>query len=395
MPIRTSAAAVLAAALLAFAAPALVAPALAQTSVKIGMLAPMTGPFTTTGKQLVAGARLYMQLNGDVVAGRKIELVVKDDAANPEMTKRLAQELVVNDKVAILAGFGITPGALATAPIATEAKVPQVVMMAATSIVTERSPFIVRTSFSVPQTTVPLADWAAGNGIKQVMTVVSDFAPGIDIETVFKTRFEAVGGKVVASLRAPLANPDFAPYLQRVAEAKPDALLGFVPAGMGPAFMRQFVERGLDKSGIRFIAEGSLTEDDVINQIGDAALGAITSQHYSAAHDSPENKKFVTGFKQANAGMRPNLVAVQAYDGMHVIYEALKKTGGATDGAKLVDAMKGVSFVSPRGPVTVDPETREMIQNVYIRKVERVDGELYNVEFATVPSFRDPSKVKN
>jgi branched-chain amino acid transport system substrate-binding protein len=400
MAVRTSAAALLAAALLALATPVLVTPvfvtpATAQTAVKIGMLAPMTGPFTATGKNLVAGARLYMQLNGDTVAGRKIELIVKDDTGNADITKRLAQELVVNDKVAFLAGFGLTPGALATAPLATEAKVPQVVMMAATSIVTERSPYIVRTSFSVPQTTVPLADWAAANGIRQVMTLVSDYAPGIDIETVFKQRFEAIGGKVVASLRVPLANPDFAPYLQRVAEAKPDALMGFVPAGIGPAFMRQFVERGLNKSGIRFIAEGSLTEDDVIGQIGDAALGVVTSQHYSAAHDSPENRQFVADFKKANGGQRPNLVAVQAYDGMHAIYEALKKTGGATDGARLVDAMKGLSWVSPRGPVTIDPATRETIQNIYVRKVENVGGELYNVEFTTIPDFKDPSKAKN
>jgi branched-chain amino acid transport system substrate-binding protein len=390
MSIRSATAVLLGTALLVFA-PA----ALAQDAVKIGMVVPMTGPFASTGKQLVAGARLYMSLNGDVVVGKKIELIVKDDSANPEVTKRLAQELVVNDKVAILAGFGVTPGALATAPIATEAKVPEVVMMAATSIITERSPFIIRSSFSLPQMIVPLADWAAANGIKQVMTVVSDFAPGIEIETAFKTRFEAIGGKVLTSLRVPLANPDFAPYLQHVAEAKPNALLGFVPTGMGPVFMRQFVERGLDKSGIRFIAEGSLTEDDILNQIGDAALGIITSEDYSAAHDSPENRQFVADFKKANAGMRPNMVAVHAYDGMHIIYEALKKTEGATDGVRLVDAMKGLSFVSPRGPVSVDPETRELIQNVYIRKVERVGGELYNVEFATIPNFKDPSKLKN
>jgi branched-chain amino acid transport system substrate-binding protein len=389
MPIRCSAAAIVAAALLTLAAPAL-----AQNAVRIGLIAPMTGPFASTGKQLVAGARLYMQLNGDMVAGSKIELIVKDDTGNADVTKRLAQELVVNDKVAVLTGFGLTPGALATASIATEAKVPQVVMMAATSVITERSPFIVRTGFSVPQTVVPLADWAAGNGIKRVMTLVSDYAPGIDVESVFKQRFEAVGGQVIASVRVPLANPDFAPYLQRVAEAKPDALLGFVPAGIGPAFMRQFVERGLDKSGIRFIAEGSVTEDDIVNQIGDAALGIITSQHYSAAHDSPENTAFVADFKKANAGMRPNLIAVHAYDGMHLIYEALRKTDGSTDGARLVAAMKGMSFVSPRGPVTIDPDTRELIQNVYIRKVERLNGELYNVEFATIANFKDPSKVK-
>jgi branched-chain amino acid transport system substrate-binding protein len=370
-------------------------PSLAQDTVKVGMLVPMTGPFASTGKQLVAGARLYIQLNGDAVAGKKIQLVVKDDTGNADVTKRLAQELVVNDKVAFLAGFGLTPGALATAPIATEAKVPQVVMMAATSVITERSPYIVRTSFSVPQTTVPLANWAAENGIKKVVTVVSDFAPGIDVETAFKRRFEALGGQVVASLRVPLANPDFAPFLQRVAEAKPDALLAFVPAGVGPAFMRQFVERGLDKSGIKFIAEGSVTEDDILNQIGDAALGIITSHHYSAAHDSPENKSFVAEFKKANGGLRPNMMAVQSYDGMHMIYQALKKTNGSTDGAAVVDAMKGLSWVSPRGPVTVDPDTREMVQNIYIRRVERVGGELYNIEFATIPSFKDPSKVNN
>jgi|SRR5208282_3778348 len=372
----------------------LATPCLAQQTVKIGLLVPLTGPFTSTGKQLSAGARLYMQQNGDTVAGKTIELIVKDDTGNADMTKRLAQELVVNDKVAFLAGFGLTPGALATAPIATEAKIPEVVMMAATSIITEQSPYIVRTSFSVPQTTVPLADWAAANGIKTVVTVVSDYAPGIDVETAFKQRFEAAGGKVIESLRVSLSSNDFAPALQRVADAKPDAIMGFVPAGVGPIFIRQFVERGLDKSGIKFIAEGSLTEDDIVNQIGDAALGIITSQHYSAAHNSPENESFVAAFKKANGGMRPNLMAVQSYDGMHLIYEALKKTNGSTDGDALIAAMKGMSWISPRGPITIDPATREVIQNIYIRKVERVNGELYNVEFATIPDFKDPSKVK-
>jgi len=369
-------------------------PCFAQDVVKIGLIVPLTGPFTSAGKQLVAGARLYMQLRGDTVAGKKIELVIKDDTGSPEITKRLAHELVVNDKVSFLAGFGLTPGALATAPIATEAKIPQVVMMAATSVITERSPYIVRTSFSVPQTTVPLATWAAENGIKKVVTVVSDYAPGIDVETAFKQRFEALGGQVVMSLRVPLANPDFAPFLQRVSEIKPDALLGFVPAGVGPTFMRQFVERGLDKSGIKFIAEGSMTEDDIVNQIGDVGLGIITSHHYSAAHNSPENTAFVAEFKKANGGMRPNMMAMQSYDGMHMIYEAMKKTNGSTNGEALVNAMKGLSWTSPRGPVTVDPETRELIQNIYIRKVERVGGELYNVEFVTIPNFKDPSKLK-
>jgi branched-chain amino acid transport system substrate-binding protein len=370
-------------------------PGFAQQTVKIGLVLPLSGPFTPTGKQLAAGARLYMQQNGDTVAGKKIELIVKDDTGNADMTKRLAQELVVNDKVSMLAGFALTPGAMATAPIATEAKVPQVVMLAATSVVTERSPFIVRTSFSVPQTVVPLAEWAAANGIKTVMTLVSDYAPGIDVETAFKQRFEAKGGKVIDSLRVPLSSNDFAPALQRVTDNKPDALMAFVPAGVGTVFMRQMVERGLDKSGMKVIGEGSLTEDDIVNQIGDAALGVITSHHYSAAHDSAENKAFVAAFEKANDGTRPNFAAVQAYDGMRLIYEALKKTGGATDGEALVNAMKGMSWVSPRGPMSIDPATRETIQNIYIRKVERVGGKLFNVEFATVPDFKDPSKVKN
>ena len=384
-----------AAAILLLAVITIGTPSFAQDVVKIGLVVPMTGPFTSAGKQLVAGARLYMQLKGEKVAGKKVELVVKDDTGNADMTKRLAQELVVNDKVAFLAGFALTPGALATAPLATEAKTPQIVMMAATSIVTDRSPYIVRTSFSVPQTTVPLATWAAENGIKKVVTVVTDYAPGIDVETAFKQRFEAAGGQVLLSLRVPLANPDFAPFLQRVSEIKPDGLLVFVPAGVGTTFMRQFVERGLDKSGIKFIAEGSVTEDDIVNQIGDAGLGVITSHHYSAAHDSPENKAFVAEFKKANGGLRPNMMAMQSYDGMHMIYEALKKTNGSVEGAALVNAMKGLSWMSPRGPVTVDPDTRELIQNIYIRRVERVGGELYNVEFVTIPNFKDPSKVKN
>jgi branched-chain amino acid transport system substrate-binding protein len=365
-----------------------IAPSGAQQSVKVGLLVPLSGPFTPTGKQMVAGAKLYMQQTGDTVAGKTIELVIKDDGGNPDNTRRLAQELIVNDKVAVLAGFALTPGALAVAPLATEAKVVEISMLAATGIVTDRSPFIVRASFSVPQSITPLADWAAKNGIKSVVSVVSDFAPGIDVETNFRQRFEAAGGKVVDALRVPLSSNDFAPALQRVADTKPDAVMVFVPASIGPIFLRQMVERGLDKSGMKIIADGSLTEDDILNPIGDAALGIITSQPYSAAHDSPENKAFVAAFKEANGGKRPNFVAVHAYDGMRLVYEALKKTNGAADGEGLIAAMKGQSWVSPRGPVSIDPATREMTQNVYIRKVERKDGELYNVEFETIANVK-------
>jgi len=365
--------------------------AYAQDAVKIGLILPMTGPFASTGRQIEAAAKLYMQQHGDTVAGRKIQLIVKDDTGVADVTKRLAQELIVNDKITVMAGFGLTPLALAPAPLATQGKVPEVVMAAATSTITEASPYIVRTSFSQPQASAPMGEWAAQNGMKKVVTLVSDYGPGIDAEKAFSGAFSAKGG-TVENLRVPLANPDFSPFLQKVADAKPDALFVFVPSGVGAQFMKQFVERGLDKAGIKLIGPGDVTDDDILNGMGDVALGAITTHHYSAAHDSPENKAFVEAFKKANNGLRPNFMAVGGYDGMHLIYEALKKTNGA-GGQALVDAMKGMSWTSPRGPITIDPQTRDIIQNIYVRKVERKDGELYNVEFATIPNVKDPVKA--
>jgi branched-chain amino acid transport system substrate-binding protein len=364
----------------------------AEDTIRIGLILPMTGPFASTGKQIAAGASLYMQQNGDKVAGKKVELIVKDDTGTADVTKRLAQELIVNDKVTAIAGFGLTPLALATAPIATQAKTPMIVMSAATAIITERSPFIVRTAQVVPQISAPFGTWVAQQGMKKVVTIVTDYGPGHDVEKWFSEAFKAAGGQV-ENMRVPLQNPDFAPFLQRAADAKPDALLVFVPSGVGTQFMKQFAERGLDKGGIRLIGTGDVTDDDILNAMGDVALGVVTAHHYSAAHDSPENKAFVEAFGKANNGLRPNFMAVQGYDGMHALYEGLKKTSGA-GGEGLVDAMKGLAWTSPRGPVSIDPETRDIIQNVYIRKVERVKGELYNVEFATIPSVKDPSKVK-
>jgi branched-chain amino acid transport system substrate-binding protein len=368
-----------------------ITPTASAQEIKIGLILPMTGPFTSTGRQIDAAVKLFMQQNGDSVAGKKVEVLLKDDGGVADATKRLAQELIVRDKVAVLAGFGLTPLALATAPLATQGKVPEVVMAAATSIITEQSPYIVRTSFTAAQVIVPLAQWAAKNGIKHVVTIVSDYGPGIDVEKSFSETFGKSGGQV-ENVRVPLTNPDFSPFLQKLADAKPDALLAFVPSGVGAQFMKQFVERGLDKSGIRFLAEGSVTDDDLLNDLGDVALGAITSHHYSAAHDSPENKAFVQAFKAANNGMRPNFMAVGGYDGMHLIYEGLKKTNGA-GGEALVNAMRGQSWTGPRGPMSIDPETRDVVQNVYIRKVERMGGELYNVEFATIPMVKDPVKT--
>jgi branched-chain amino acid transport system substrate-binding protein len=369
------------------------ASAMAQDNTfKIGLVLPMTGQQATTGRQIEAAAKLYMAQNGDTVAGKKIQLIIKDDTSIPDVTKRMAQELVVNEKVNVLAGMGITPSAMATAPLATQSKTPLVVMAAATSSITEASPYIVRTSFTLPQASVAMADWAPKNGIKKVVTLVSDYGPGIDAEKFFKDRLIFNGGTIVDSLRVPMRSPDFAPFLQKVRDLKPDALFVFVPSGAGAAVMKQFLERGMDKAGIKLIGTGDITDDDQLNDMGDGALGVVTSHHYSTAHPSALNKKFVEAFRKANNNLRPNFMAVGGYDGMRVIYEALKATKGQGGGDALLAAMKGQIFESPRGPIFIDAQTRDVVQNIYLRKVEKKDGQLYNIEFDVIKDVKDPGK---
>ncbi len=365
-----------------------------QAPFKIGFLAPMTGPFASTGWQMEQGLRLYMAQHGSTVAGRKIELIVKDDTGTPDVTKRLAQEMVVNDKVDVLAGFGLTPLALATAPIATQSKTPMVNMLAATAAVIDASPYMVRVSMTLPQITLGIADWAAKNGIKKAVTLVSDYGPGLDAERTFRDRFLFNGGQIMDSLRVPLRSPDFAPFLQKVRDLSPDALFVFVPSGVGTQVMNQFNERGLAKAGIKLIGTGDVVDDDILNNMGDSALGIVTSYPYSASHPSALNKKFVEEFKKTNKGRRPNIVAVLGYDGTRVIYEALKKTGGKGGGDALLAGMKGQIFESPRGQIYIDANTRDIIQSVYIRKVERVNGELYNTEFEEHKDVKDPPRSK-
>lgn len=383
--------AMLAAGAVATALP-LVAAAQSDT-VKVGLILSMTGPFASTGKQLEAGARLFMAQQGGKVAGKKIELIIKDDGGVPDQAKRVAQELVVNEKVQVLGGFSLTPLALAVGPIATQSKTPSVVFVAATSSVIDASPYFIRSSFTLPQVAIGVAEWAPKNGIKSVVSLVSDYGPGIDAEVSFKERFELNGGKVKDAIRVPVRNPDFAPFLQRVRDQKPDAVFVFLPAGVGSLFMKQFAERGLDKAGIKLIATGDVTEDDILNDMGDVALGVVTSHHYSAAHPSAVNQKFVEAYKKAYAGKRPNYMAVAAYDGMRIIYNALQATKGAT-GDPLLAAMKGQTFESPRGPILINAQTRDIVQDVYIRKVERKGGELYNVEFDVLKQVQDPGRRK-
>jgi branched-chain amino acid transport system substrate-binding protein len=364
--------------------------------IKIGLILPMTGQQASTGRQIDAAVKLWVAQNGSKVAGRTIEVILKDDGAVPDATKRIAQELIVNDKVAVIAGFGITPCALATAPLGTQSKTPMVVMAAATSSITEASPYFIRTSFTLPQVTIGIADWAAKNKIKKAVTLVADYGPGFDAEKFFDSQFRLDGGQILDKLRTPLKAPDFAPVLQKVSDEKPDALFVFLPSGQGAAFMKQFGERGLDKSGIRLIGTGDVTDDDQLNDMGDVALGVVNAHHYSAAHPSPANKKFVEAFEAANKGMRPNFMAIGGYDGMRVIYKALEATKGA-GGEALLNAMKGQIFESPRGPVLIDAQTRDIVQDVYIRKVERVPAmgnQLFNVEFDVIKAVKDPGKAK-
>lgn len=360
---------------------------------KIGFILPMTGQSASTGRQIEAAVKLFQAQNGNTVAGRKVEVIVKDDAGVADTTRRTAQEMVVNEKVDVIAGFGLTPLALAAAPIATQSKTPMVVTAAATSMITEQSPYIVRTSFTLPQVTVPIAEWAAKNKIKKVVTLVADYGPGLDAEKFFKSQFQLNGGQIVGELRTPLRSPDFAPFLQRVRDAQPEALFVFLPSGQGAAFMKQFAERGLDKAGIKLIATGDVTDDDQLNDMGDVALGVVNSHHYSAAHPSAMNKKFVQAFEAANK-FRPNFMAVAGYDGMRLIYNALAATKGAGGGDALLAAMKGQVFESPRGQILIDAQTRDVVQDVYIRKVERQNGQLYNVEFDVQKAVKDPGKLK-
>jgi branched-chain amino acid transport system substrate-binding protein len=364
-----------------------------QDTVKIGLVLPLTGGLAPVGKQVQAGAQLYMQQHGATVAGKKIDLIIKDDASVPDNSKRLAQELIVNDKVAVIAS-GITPSAMAIGPLSTQSKTANVVTVSGTSgVINPNNPYMVRTSFTLGQQSGIIAEWAAKNGSKKAVIVQSDWAPGAEAAAVFTESFTRGGGQVVETIKIPLANPDFSPFLQRARDANPDTLFVFVPASQAGTFTKQFAERGLDKAGIKLIGPGDIVDDNDLPGMGDSMLGVVTAGIYSAAHDSKMNKDYVAAFKKAN-NFRPNFISLGGYDGMHLIYEALKKTGGKTDGDSLIGAMKGMKWESPRGPISIDPETRDIVQNVYLGKVEKVNGELYSIEFATFEAVKDPLKVK-
>jgi branched-chain amino acid transport system substrate-binding protein len=365
----------------------------AEEVVKVGIVMPMTGTFAAAGRQVLAGIRLFTQQHGDTVAGKKIQLIVRDDASVPDLSKRIVQELIVADHVSVISA-GPTPNALAIAPLSREARIPLVLMISGTSFVTEASPYIVRTSFTLGQQSAIVADWAVKNGSRRAVVVHSDFAPGSEASRVFVDRFTDGGGQILETIKVPLANPDFAPFLQRAHDLHPDTLFVFVPAnGQSGIFARQFVERGLDKAGIKLIGTGDLTDDEDLAGMGDAMLGAVTAGFYSPLHPSATNKAYVEAFRQANPTFRPNFLSVSGYDGMHLIYSALEKSLGSTDGDVLVGAMEGMTWESPRGPMSIDPDTRDVVHNIYVRRIERINGELYNQEFATFATVKDPLKA--
>jgi branched-chain amino acid transport system substrate-binding protein len=367
--------------------------AAAQQTVKVGLIMTYTGQFADAAAQMDNGIKIYMKQHGHTVAGRKIEILRRDDAGAPDASKRLAQDLIVNDNADILAGFVITPEAMTVAALSAQAKKFMVVMNAATSVITMKSPYITRSSLTTPQNCSVLGTWAFNNGVKKVATMVSDYGPGQDAEAAFQKAFKAAGGEIADTIRVPMANPDFSAFVQRAKDSGADGIFVFVPGGSQPAALaKAMLERGMDPTKIKIMGQGELTDDSALKAMGDSAIGIITAFHYDRTHDSALNKQFVAAYN-AEFSRNPDIFSVGGYDGMHIIYEALQKTGGKADGDSLIDATKGMSWESPRGPVSIDPETRDIINTVYIRKVEKVNGQVQNVEIAKTENVKDPVKA--
>src|SRR5688572_27399129 len=387
--IRTSLAAAFCAALLGAALPAH-----AQQTVKIGLVLTLSGQFADAGNQLDNGIKTYMKQHGDTVAGKKIEIIRKDTGGPaPDVAKRLSQELVVRDKVDMLAGYVLTPNAMAAGDVSAEAKKFMVVMNAATSIVITKSPYMIRTAVTLPQVMESFGTWAATKGgLKQNYSMVTDYGPGHDAEAAFTSAFKAAGGTMVGSVRFPVANPDFAAFVQRAKDLGPQSIYIFIPGGAQPAALgKAFAERGIDLKKTRVLGSGETTAEAALKSMGDTALDIITAWHYDYMSNSPLNQRFVKEYNGVAGGRNPDFFSIGGYDGMHAIYETLKKTGGKTDGETMIAAAKGLKWTSPRGPMMIDPETRDVVQNVYIRRVQKVGNELINVPFDTIPMVKDPA----
>jgi len=372
------------------------ATAQAQDTIKIGVIMTLSGQFADAGVQMDNGIKAYMKQFGDTVAGKKIELIRKDSGGMaPDVAKRLAQELIVRDKVDMIAGFVLTPNALAASDVSAEAKKFMVIMNAATSIITTKSPYSVRSSVTLPQVAETFGTWAATKGrIKKSYTMVTDYGPGHDFEAGFQRAFKEAGGEIVGSVRFPIANPDFSAFVQRAKDLNPESIMIFIPGGAQPAALgKAFAERGVDPNKTKILGSGETTAEQALKSMGEASLGIITAWHYDYMSKAPKNVAFVKLFNEMHK-RNPDFFSIGGYDGMHVIYEALKKTKGKTDGDSLIAAAKGLKWDSPRGPMSIDPDTRDVVQTIYIRKVEKVGGELVNVPFDKVENVKDPVKAR-
>ncbi len=363
----------------------------AQNTVKVGLIISYSGQFADTGEQMDHGLELYMKQHGDTVAGKKIELIRKDTGGiAPDIAKRLAQELIVRDHADIIAGFTLTPNAMAAADVSAEAKTFMVDMNAATSVITTKSPYLARTSSTTPQLNYTFGKWVASHGSKTIYTMVSDYGPGIDAEKWFQAGVKESGGEIVGSVRFPVGNPDFSAFIQAAKDKHPDAIYIWIPGGAQPiAVGKALAERGIDPSKTKILGQDALGFESALKGMGDISLGIITVSNYDYNHNSAMNHEFVHAYNDAYH-RNPDIFSVGGYDGMHLIYAALQKTGGKTDGSSLIDAAKGMSWESPRGPIMIDPQTRDIVQTVYIRRVEKVGGELRNVEIDKVPNVKDP-----
>ena len=372
------------------------APVCAQQTVRIGMINVLSGQFADAGTQLDNGVKTYLRQHGDTVGGRKIEIIRRDaGGVAPDVAKRLAQELIVRDQVDILAGFLLTPNALAAAAVSAESKKFMVVMNAATSIIITRSPYMVRSSLTLPQVMHTFGTWAANRGgVKQSYTMVTDYGPGHDSEAAFQRGFKEAGGSIVGSVRFPVANPDFSAFVQRAKDLGPESIYIFIPGGAQPAALgKAFAERGIDKKKTKIFGSGETTAEAALKSMGEAALGIISAWHYDYKLDNPLNREFVKLFNEMH-GRNPDFFSVGGYDGMHLIYEALRKTGGKTDGEALVAAARGLKWESPRGPMSIDADTRDVVQTIYIREVRKVGNELVNVPIDKVENVKDPARAK-
>jgi branched-chain amino acid transport system substrate-binding protein len=381
--------------LLGLAVAVFAAPASAQDTIKIGLILPYSGQFADAATQMDNAIKLYVKQNGETVAGKKLEFIRKDTGGiAPDVAKRLAQELVVRDKVDILAGFVLTPNALAGGDVSEQAKKFMVVMNAATSIITTKSQYMIRTSVTTPQLNEALGAWAYKSGIRKVYTMVSDFGPGLDAEGGFTRAFKEAGGEIIGSVKMPVANPDFSAFVQRAKDLNPESIYVWVPGGaQPPALGKALADRGIDPKKIKVLGQGEVTDDAALRSMGDVALGIVTAFHYDPTHKSQKNADFVKSYNEAY-NRNPDLFSIGGWDGMHAIYETLKKTGGKTEGDALIAAAKGMAWESPRGPISIDPDTRDIVQTVYIRRVEKVDGKIVNVEFDKVENVKDPVKAR-